>query len=161
MTTRESFGGAVAQLGERIPRTDEASGSTPLCSTNVLSGEIGADGDVSSALQKRRLHIKLERGEKTAVLGGEVAVPCNPQSAVAGPNSQPEVIEVRDAPGDAQRRGSGPAQRSPAELRQTREGAAVGGVVRVPRVHLAGAGGCSGGGRRRIEGGCTAVGHFP
>ncbi len=28
-------GGAVAQMGERIPRTDEASGSTPLCSTII------------------------------------------------------------------------------------------------------------------------------
>jgi hypothetical protein len=28
-----SFQGAVAQLGERIPRTDEAVGSTPICST--------------------------------------------------------------------------------------------------------------------------------
>ena len=27
------FHGAVAQLGERIPRTDEAVGSSPICST--------------------------------------------------------------------------------------------------------------------------------
>jgi hypothetical protein len=30
----EFTGGAVAQLGERIPRTDEAVGSIPICSTN-------------------------------------------------------------------------------------------------------------------------------
>ena len=29
--------GAVAQLGERIPRTDEVRGSNPLCSTSFRS----------------------------------------------------------------------------------------------------------------------------
>ncbi len=34
--------GAVAQLGERIPRTDEVTGSTPVCSiySKVFSGEM-------------------------------------------------------------------------------------------------------------------------
>ena len=32
--------GAVAQLGERVVRNDEATGSNPVCSTNFAEGEI-------------------------------------------------------------------------------------------------------------------------
>ena len=53
--------GAVAQLGERYVRNVQVGGSIPLCST----------------------------GE--AVLDGELAVPCNLQSAIAGLNSHSEV----------------------------------------------------------------------
>jgi hypothetical protein len=37
--------GAVAQLGERIPRTDEAVGSTPICST-ILSIKALSNGRI-------------------------------------------------------------------------------------------------------------------
>jgi hypothetical protein len=63
LSLRHWFGG-VAQLGERLVRNEEVSGSSPLIST-VL-------GSLDSVL---------------AVLDGESAVPCNPQSAIAGLNS--------------------------------------------------------------------------
>ena len=54
--------GAVAQLGERYVRNVQVGGSIPLCSTDK------------------------------AVLDGELAVPCNLQSATAGLNSHPSVF---------------------------------------------------------------------
>ena len=56
--------GGVAQLGERLVRNEEAGGSSPLIST--------------STLKDSRLG---------TVLDGELAVPCYPQSAIAGLNS--------------------------------------------------------------------------
>ena len=40
--------GAVAQMGERIPRTDEAAGSTPVCSTIILESRWNRSGGFSS-----------------------------------------------------------------------------------------------------------------
>ena len=39
--------GAVAQMGERIPRTDEAAGSTPVCSTIILESRWNRSGGFS------------------------------------------------------------------------------------------------------------------
>ena len=45
LSARNCCKGAVAQMGERIPRTDEAGGSTPLCSIKVSSrARWGASG---------------------------------------------------------------------------------------------------------------------
>ncbi len=52
----ERKNGAVAQLGERYVRNVQVSGSIPLCSIRIV------------------------------VLGGELAVPCNPESAIPGLN---------------------------------------------------------------------------
>mgnify|MGYP000293647537 CR=1 FL=1 len=54
-------GGDVAQLGEHLVRNEGVGGSSPLISTFCVCVEI--------------------------VLDGEVAVPCNPQPAIAGLNS--------------------------------------------------------------------------
>ena len=57
-------------MGERQNRTLEVVGSSPICSTTIA-----------------------------VVLDGELAVPCNPQSAIAGFNSRPEVLTIRAALG--------------------------------------------------------------
>lgn len=72
--------GAVAQLGERQNRNLEVGGSIPLCSTR----KAGRQAVGVPAIPYYRL-VSI-----TVVLDGELAVPCNPQSATAGSNSHPE-----------------------------------------------------------------------
>ena len=57
--------GGVAQLGERLVRNEEVGGSSPLISTDILKRD----------------------SRLGTVLDGELAVPCDPQSAIAGLNS--------------------------------------------------------------------------
>ena len=90
--------GAVAQLGERYVRNVQVGGSIPLCSTRL------------------------------AVLDGELAVPCNLQSAIAGFNSHSEVVS---SPGPflaSDDDSPSPAQWKIAKLRQDREVAAVSNI---------------------------------
>ena len=79
--------GAVAQLGERQNRNLEVGGSIPLCSTrDDMTGEsIRRNSQrIAHVVPQHRL------GTNTVVLDGELAVPCDPQSATAGSNSHPK-----------------------------------------------------------------------
>ena len=77
--------GAVAQLGERQNRTLEVVGSNPICSTK----------EIGNGEWRERRHFLIPYSLFSmfvmVVLDGELAVPCCPQSATAGLNSQPEV----------------------------------------------------------------------
>ena len=71
-------------------------------------------------------------------LSGEVAVPCHPRSAPAGPNSSFEAVSARRWPtGPVLKAGSRAA--GTCEPRQVRKEAAVSRLSRVPRDSLAGA----------------------
>jgi hypothetical protein len=79
------------------------------------------------------------RIESLVALSGEVAVPCSPRSAPAGPNSSLEAVSVRRWPtGPVLKVGSCAA--GTRETRQVRKEAAVSGLSRVPQGSLAGAG---------------------
>gem|GEM_PF-1763717 len=113
-------------MGERYVRNVQVGGSSPLCST------------------------------KEAVLDGELAVPCNLQSAIAGLNSYSEVISSTGSFLASDDDSSSPAQWATAEPRQDREVAAVSSSSMCRRfawLELATRNGSVG---RRIEGGCTA-----
>ena len=81
----ETILGDVAQLGERLVRNEEVGGSIPLISKSLFpfTGRV--------------------------VLDGESAVPCSPQSAIAGSNSLPRSFpgrvlgEVRSVEGQVPR----------------------------------------------------------
>ena len=103
-------------------------------------------GSQGSALRS----VRVGRIIDLAVLDGEVAVPCNPQSATAGLNSRlrPSFCGVRPVQ-VAKRAGS--CATGTREPRQAREGAAVSGHFRVPQGYLVGAG-YSGTARRKRSG---------
>jgi hypothetical protein len=113
-------------MGERYVRNVQVGGSIPLCST------------------------------KEAVLDGELAVPCDLQSAIAGLNSHTEVISSPGlflASGDDR---PSPAQWATAEPRQDREVAAVSRSSMCRRYAWLELATRNGLGIWRIEGGCTA-----
>ena len=118
-------------MGERYVRNVQVGGSSPLCST------------------------------KEAVLDGELAVPCNLQSAIAGLNSYSEVMSSFGSFLASDDDSPSPAQWATAEPRQDREVAAVSSFSMCRRfawLELATQNGSVG---RRIEGGCTAFFYSP
>ena len=118
--------GAVAQLGERYVRNVQVGGSIPLCST-------------------------IE-----AVLDGELAVPCNLQSATAGLNSYSEVISSPGLYPASDDDSPSPAQWATAEPRQDREVAAVSSYSMCRGSAWLELATRNGSGIWKIEGGCTA-----
>jgi len=91
------------------------------------------------------------------VLDGELAVPCNLQSAIAGLNSRSEII-ISPVPLLASGvDGPSPAQWKAAELRQDREVAAVGGPTMCRGFAWLESTAFSGSGYCGNEDGCTAV----
>src|SRR5215472_18256641 len=74
-----------------------------------------------------------------AVLDGEVAVPCNPQSAIAGLKSLSRAASASNEPCEMALR-AGPHATGCVEPRQARKGATVRRPSRVPWEYLAGAG---------------------
>src|SRR3989304_7447594 len=90
-----------------------------------------------------------------AVLGGELAVPCNPQSATAGLNSRLEAPSRGARPARAAKR-AGSCATGTDQPRQAREGATVRQPPRVPQGHLVGAGGADTARGMIVEGGGPA-----
>jgi hypothetical protein len=112
--------GDVAQLGERLVRNEEVGGSSPL---------------ISILFRRRRGLGPSGAFWQSAVLDGEIAVPCCPQSAIAGLNSLP-----RSLPGSGQGcQGASRARPYATEScqpRQDRKVAAVRRILRVPWISL-------------------------
>ena len=86
--------GAVAQLGERLPRTEEVGGSNPLCSTRYpgdilqypLSLRLGGLWWLTTGAQWKATQYVFEPGRARRGASGAL----NPKSAEAGSTTVPE-----------------------------------------------------------------------
>ena len=124
--------GDVAQLGERLVRNEEVTGSIPVISTIVLAGRSAGRSGVlvfSTQWPKRWGWV---------VLHGALAAPSRPQSAIAGWNASYEVARMAVPGAHVAMKVRSCATRS-YELRQDRKVAAVSNRSSVPQGSLAGA----------------------
>ena len=119
--------GAVAQLGERLPRTEEAGGSNPLCSTKSPRNEGISGPNEGTCFDRSSTRSVLWNYSGRARRGVSGAL--NPKSALAGPKAQREgSLLQRALSGYAVKAGSRGVRSH--EPRQVRKEAAVRGASR-------------------------------